>query len=184
MKETNVPTCKEKESIHQNLMEEAYKKWDDNDEIKKYLDFLDRVLKDLGEIHYQAVITGNLNYQVENGGFSQWDFNGYSCCLNDLIQFFEESFLDNKIITKILNLLYECRDVVEWVDDGFMEIEKISYEYKEFFQEKLEEYKEESLSKLDSRYYEIGDKFMEILERYFKNELNELKKKENNATEN
>ncbi|MDR1669201.1 MAG: antirestriction protein ArdA [Oscillospiraceae bacterium] len=35
------------------------------------------VLKDFSEAHQIAVMFGNFNYQVENGGISQWIYNGY-----------------------------------------------------------------------------------------------------------
>jgi hypothetical protein len=36
-----------------------------------------------------AVFTGNLNYQVENGGFMQWVYNGYSECHYELVDILE-----------------------------------------------------------------------------------------------
>ena len=56
----------------QDLMNTAYERWQKNDDWSKD-DF--RVSLDAWE--KIAVHTGNLNYQVENGGFSQWYFNNY-----------------------------------------------------------------------------------------------------------
>lgn len=60
----------------QELMNEVYAKWQklskENKKITK-----NEVLKLFPEKYSVAVKLGNLNYQVENGGFSQWCFNGY-----------------------------------------------------------------------------------------------------------
>jgi len=39
----------------------------------------------LSEQEKLAVFIGNLNYQVENGGFFQWHDNGYSACAGELV---------------------------------------------------------------------------------------------------
>jgi hypothetical protein len=57
----------------QGLMDEAYATWQ-ADNSKSYDDFI----FDLPPIQRMAVLIGNLNYQVENGGFRQWIGNGYS----------------------------------------------------------------------------------------------------------
>lgn len=55
-------------SLHQQLMDTAYNRW--NAELKNCskIEFFDS----LSAQERFAVHTGNLNYQVENGGFSQW----------------------------------------------------------------------------------------------------------------
>lgn len=58
----------------QSLMNQAYDFWKNEGKELDYNDFI----KALPEKQAQAVIIGNLNYQVENGGFSQWAANGYS----------------------------------------------------------------------------------------------------------
>lgn len=39
----------------------------------------------LSEQEKLAVFIGNLNYQVENGGFWQWHDNGFSACAGELV---------------------------------------------------------------------------------------------------
>ena len=58
----------------QSLMDEFYDGWrrDDNSGKSKW-----EVLAGFTPTHQIAVIFGNLNYQVENGGISQWIYNGY-----------------------------------------------------------------------------------------------------------
>lgn len=64
----------------QTLMNEFYDIYQKNPELNRE-DILNRV----SDLHKAAVRFGNLNYQVTNGGFSQWEFNGYSSDLNALL---------------------------------------------------------------------------------------------------
>lgn len=166
-------TYKNEKSIHQELMNKAYSLWQTEDGKKlNYSNFLDLVLKDLGEIYFNAVITGNLNYQVENGGFSQWHYNDYSIVLDDLIAFFE-SFKENKTIKTLVNILNDVDGNLKWFDEG-IECVKDLYDYKEFFTEKLEEELYNNFSSLDERYYEINEELNKILEEYFKTEYEKI----------
>ena len=58
----------------QSLMNEFYNEWqkDENKGKSKW-----DVLNNLSEAHQIAVAFGNFNYQVENGGLSQWIYNGF-----------------------------------------------------------------------------------------------------------
>jgi hypothetical protein len=155
-------------------MNKAYDLWS-TEEGKKlsYSDFLDVVSKKYGELYFHAVITGNLNYQVENGGFSQWHYNDYSITIDDLIIFFTNNFKDNNVIDKLKYILNEVVDTLNWLDDG-KDCVKNLYDYKEFFIEKLEEEIENDFNSLDVRYYEINKKLNEILEEYFKTEYEKI----------
>jgi len=61
--------------VHQDLMDESYDLWQ-SEEGKNWnhKDFLDNLPS---VVHKYAVILGNLNQQVENGGFEQWYGNNY-----------------------------------------------------------------------------------------------------------
>ena len=58
----------------QALMDEVYDEWrkEDNEGKGKW-----DILGEFSEAHQIAVTFGNFNYQVENGGISQWIYNGY-----------------------------------------------------------------------------------------------------------
>jgi len=56
----------------QDLMDEVYDKWQKSDNKSKW-----EVLDDFSEAHQIAVVFGNFNYQVGNGGIEQWISNGY-----------------------------------------------------------------------------------------------------------
>lgn len=59
------------EDLHQKLMNEAYDRFKPGMSLQDFWDQLDAKER-------VAVFLGNLNYQVENGGFSQWHGNGYA----------------------------------------------------------------------------------------------------------
>lgn len=173
MEETNKKEVEE-ESIHQKLMNKAYDLWstEEGKELN-YSDFLDVVSDKFGKLYFNAVITGNLNYQVENGGFSQWHYNDYSITLDDLIIFFTDNFKNNEVIDKLKYILNEVVDILDWLDEG-KDCVKNLYDYKEFFIEKLEDQVQKELNQLDEKYYEINEKLNEILEEYFKTEYNKI----------
>jgi len=168
--ETN---SEEVEHIHQKLMNKAYELWqkEENNNLK-YSDFLDMVSDELGENYFHAVITGNLIYQVENGGFSQWYDNKYHVTIDGLRDFFESNFKnDSKEIKQIEDILSEVEEILNWLDDGKDCLKNIGYEFREFFYEKLEEKVYDELSSLDDKFYKISEKLKEILEEYFKNKI-------------
>jgi hypothetical protein len=173
MEETNKKEVEE-ESIHQKLMNKAYDLWstEEGKELN-YSDFLDVVSDKFGKLYSNAVITGNLNYQVENGGFSQWHYNDYSITLDDLIIFFTDNFKNNEVIDKLKYILNEVEDILDWLDEG-KDCVKNLYDYKEFFIEKLEDQVQKELNQLDEKYYEINEKLNEILEEYFKTEYEKI----------
>ena len=61
----------ETKDLHQTLMDQSYAKWDDN--TATYNDFIASLPKN----ERYAVLLGNMNYQVCNGGWIQWCDNGY-----------------------------------------------------------------------------------------------------------
>ena len=71
------------EDIHQQIMNEAYEMWQDHD--KEAIDddnyraqwSFGQFVDECTPIQQVAVTIGKLNEQVGNGGFEQWDDNGY-----------------------------------------------------------------------------------------------------------
>lgn len=173
----------EKESVHQILMDESYKLWDKEGFNRLcYEDFLVEVVQNFGDLHFQAVITGNFNYQVENGGFSQWHDNEYSITCKDLISFLENNFEENIIIKKVVDLLIEVEEVLEWIEGGKSLCRRMDYDYRDFFENALEEKGSDDLQRLDSRYYQISKEFMEILNEYFTKNYNVKVGEDNKST--
>ena len=63
----------------QAVMNRAYDLW------QKYPDWTySEFIDELSPADRSVVLIGNLNYQVENGGFSQWLTNGYGECVREL----------------------------------------------------------------------------------------------------
>ena len=79
---------KNKIDIQQYLMDEVYDKWRELEKENSHIT-KNEVLKLFDKKYSVAVKLGNLNYQIENGGISQWIFNRYM----------EEDILDLKEYT-------------------------------------------------------------------------------------
>lgn len=62
----------------QKLMDTAYEKWPEKTTKREFL-------KLLTEPERAAVLLGNANYQIENGGHTQWVDNGYALSGYDLL---------------------------------------------------------------------------------------------------
>ena len=125
----------EQQDLHQTLMDQSYELWKNKDDWSKE-DFFDH----LDYLHRLAVALGNLNYQVGNGGFSQWEFNDYRET--------HASFLQRLVVDpKKYPQLYEALVIMK---EAIKEIE--SYEVSE---DDNEEGTESALDKLDTRYYAL-----------------------------
>ena len=153
---------KQEKSVHQQLMDEAYDKWRNN----KNWDYNDFV-SELGIKHALAVLTGNLNYQVENGGFSQWYFNDYSSeaqKLLTLLSFYKEE----PVIAEVIQLVEKA---VRIIDNYEIEIVRVrsQWDYDDEEIEELENKMKDKLDELDDKYYEINDEFMKVMEKILSN---------------
>lgn len=98
----------------QELMDAAYNRWQKNHWSQE--DFWAQ----LSPREKVAVYVGNLNNQVCNGGFSQWHFNGYSNCSDELLQILprlgDASQKVAKMITSVLSEEEEHEDWDEYED--------------------------------------------------------------------
>lgn len=133
-------------SLHQDLMNEAYELWNN----QPSLDY-EQFLEMLNNKQRAAVVLGNFNYQVENGGFYQYH--------------------DNKYYTGIKYLRQHCKHIplglkVEVLVNSYCkEIQKA-----QFFAEDEDEVTQmldiTKLNKLDEAYYLINEEFMQQCEKY------------------
>ena len=106
---------------HQVLMDKAYA-----DERKRANASADdswcynRMIREGTELERLAVVLGNLNYQVENGGFNQWIDNGYCTGISDAKEALEA--IDTETCRKIIPMLEEVEKYLDdSVIDGTME---------------------------------------------------------------
>lgn len=102
----------EKFDLQQSLMDEVYDKWR-TEECSK-MDKLEVIDKYFTPKHKIAVQLGNMNYQVNNGGWSQWHFNGFDEDLEDLIQYAKMGTkLNLKTFTTLLQILTDIKALGE-----------------------------------------------------------------------
>lgn len=143
-------------NAHQELMNSAYDNWKQNEK----MDY-NQFVATLDQSKRLAVLTGNLNYQVENGGFYQWHDNGYSSeagQLLTLLSFYTKVPVISEVcelVEKVLTLINEHgepeRD--EW---GNIEEDSQLHYYLD-------------ADRLDSKFYEINDDFMKEIEKILSN---------------
>jgi hypothetical protein len=146
-------------------MDEVYNKWRKNE--CKGMSRLEVISKFFTLRHKAAVQLGNMNYQVENGGWSQWDMNGYSEDIDDLIEYCKKGIaMKIKHFDKLLEILKDVKMILE--NMKIHEENRESLDDDEYYDGE-EEY--ESLSRLDDKYYEIDqteliESFDEFLKRF------------------
>lgn len=86
--------------ILEKIMESAYNKWDHNSQT--HPEFFDS----LTDVEKKVVAIGNLNYQVENGGFTQYVENGlfHHSAYETLRSFLDE--IGTKESNEVLSILF------------------------------------------------------------------------------
>jgi len=138
-------------SLHQKLMDDAYNSWGDNASYETFVDSLD-------EKHQLAVLTGNLNYQVENGGFVQWDINEYISKIDLLIELLKKHNVgkNGKIVIEILEVVKDSKEDLEQIR-----------EYDDEYEEEEENYYE-VIGMYDTEYYKVGNGFLKEVEEKLK----------------
>lgn len=129
-------------------MDNAYDTWNSN--ISR-----DQFLNNLTYYEKVAVIFGNLNYQVENGGFSQWYENDYYDDYEFLYTFINKSNYKNKY--EFLNLL----DNVNYVITAIKNLDSSNDWYDEDKQTRLK-----TLDMYDKEYYNLENSWKEFFQNY------------------
>jgi hypothetical protein len=121
-----VDTMQDNLDFHQELMDEAYGLWKrEENRHWKQEDFLEN----LEPIPRAAVMLGNMNYQVENGGWGQWADNRYYLCADQLLSVLEEmvnfGYLLARPVTGMVSAIVESHEEAEslspsdfWEDEG------------------------------------------------------------------
>lgn len=172
-------------------MDEVYDKWQELEQQGTRIDRLEVIEKYFTPKHKVAVQLGNMNYQVCNGGWSQWHGNGYSEDLEDIIELVKKGVaLKIKHFDSLLNILtninnlgnpedyndteehtcFECggTGVTTYYDDDDNECEEVCSECggDGTWEEDIdgEEVYNEMLSEYDDEYYNIDNE--ELLESF------------------
>ncbi len=153
--------------IHQSFMDLAYEEYNKNKDWK-LPDMYNFTRFTYGEVVEMAVMLGNYNYQVNNGGHDQYFSNRYAsegggcfadhdtgCALSRRLTSLMEKYKLNELQhgNEVLQIMKAFQDRM--------------YDYEEPTDEDYQDYYEDPLGDLDDRYYKINDKWMKNLEQYF-----------------
>ena len=145
----------EKHPVFQGLMDRAYNRWDDDASRESWLAGLE-------EDEVTAVHFGNMNYQVENGGWSQWVGNGYASL--EVILFIgnrmSRDLEQTPDVVRATQLLKEATPHIKNL------IDLITYSYSAEGAHSEEEYVTACLSDFNDRYYNINGGLMQAVENY------------------
>lgn len=161
--------------IFQSIMDSAYTKWQDpKNKGISYLDFLNL----LTPLEKKAVVLGNMNYQVQNGGWIQWVDNGYAVRsgINTLIETLSEINTDEskkakelvEHVTRFVDLDADTRGFNRdyWLKE---EVPGNSYRHGFGYYDEYDDEEEENIPNLDiqdKEYYEIDDKLVDQIEEF------------------
>ena len=145
---------------HEELMEEAYALWQKPENSDWSQD--DFVSNLPSQAHKDAVVLGNLNYQVGNGGFQQWFDNGYGNR--------DTSYLIIELLPKIgtptalevQKLLRKARRIQGNIEDAERRRSSGYGDEEDEYNERIYE----QFEPLDDAYYQLDDQFMIDAEKY------------------
>lgn len=149
--------------ILESIMEAAYEKYPEKGPF----------LPTLSPRERNVVALGNLNYQVENGGFHQWVSNGY--CSRMAVETLNEFLtkLGTPEALEVLGMVNKVADCVDldatnmgfcgdyWTDEPDYDEEDEEWGY-DPEQERIN-----NLNSLDNRFYEINDALMQAAEDHY-----------------
>lgn len=155
----------DKVDIHQKLMDESYDWWRSQEGMRQH-QFIDKLSEQFTEFHKIAVILGNLNYQVCNGGFAQYDGNGYSSNLDDVLSFLEEHKNYDPSFEEVMHICTEVYEELDFRRRVLEEINKMDYDVQDYVRDAVYHYPETSFNRMDNNYYQINDKFLEAINRW------------------
>jgi hypothetical protein len=113
----------------------------------------------LGGLEKKAVLVGNLNYQIENGGFHQWCENEYVVCADDLVVGVLDVIANSCVNEKAKKVVNEISDMVSKVHRIWKEVDHRVDDF-------LNHPDYDELDRLDTRFYEINKQFLSICEAY------------------
>lgn len=105
----------------------------------------------------KAYVLASLNYQVQNGGFSQWVGNGYVFTLYHVNNALRH--IGTNASNKVNNMIHKLTPYLDIAKNDWNIADK---EHDDYFEG------EEVAEELDDRYYEIDDQFCIDIENYFR----------------
>jgi hypothetical protein len=131
-------------------MNEAYAQWQQQEVPASY----DQFVESLDEPHQAAVLLGNLNYQVENGGFVQWYRNGYSSQIERLSGYLDQLPTGKRVRQLLAQLECLVEDAKAEEDNaGGLEIDEVDWQSIR-----------QQLRELDAQYHQIRSSYLKECE--------------------
>lgn len=143
--------------VHQAILNIAYDRWQ-----QKRGSSMESWFGSLTSLERGAVALGKMNQQVQNGGFMQWEDNGYMEVMSDDAVAVLRSMPKTKETKEAIDLIHEYREMSEDIKGGSR---RPSDDY-----ESAEDSERELMDKsddLDGRYYKIEADLMKQAENYF-----------------
>lgn len=156
----------EKTDTWQSLMDSAYNEWQSKKIPRK------NWLNSIDELHKEAVLLGNLNYQVCNGGFYQWVSNGYGLEVNEVMSLLNTIYNEHGI--DLCRQVYDMVNEIEPFIDTDKECEGCSGYYLVGDYDDNDDTEEEFgniCDIMDDKFYEINERFEEVIEAYFQSKV-------------
>jgi hypothetical protein len=153
----------------QELMDKAYNRWQEGGDLHRrpYREFIDELIP----LQRKAVLLGNLNYQVNNGGFSQWIMNGYALEAERVERLLRE--IGTPTCLKVADLVKQIVPLIDFEsrDHGcmgsYLKSERRQRERRRYEEDEGEE-EHESFEKLDDEFFDINNEvFMREIEAFF-----------------
>ncbi len=125
-------------------MESSYSKWREHNDWY-YEDFI----SSLDPIARKCVLLGNFNYQVENGGFSQWVDNGYGLYYKEVQKILKEIGTNESIL--VSNMIDSF--------SKYINTRKKASGYDNYWT--IDDVGMDICSELDDKYYEVNKKLLD-----------------------
>jgi len=167
---------KDKIDFHQTVMGEAYELWQENRDWR-YPEFVSK----LNALQKAAVLLGNLNYQVENGGWTQWGpVNNYMACADEVLEVLRDMAATCPLaptVAKMVRDLVKAHEEAESLSQSDFTAEAFGYDEddEDFYSHDEVEAYEDAVDECycccdgnDDLYYKINDDFMVQSEVYLR----------------
>lgn len=161
----------QKHDAWQQVMDRCYDAWptvkkehwdgEEYDDECSYAEFIES----LSEEDARLVVLGNLNYQVTNGGFSQWVYNEYSDFID--LALAATADIGTPSAKRLHDLLLEVDGTLSYYEGAMKDIhEAVKYDYpaldeaKEEIMEMLQDKMHDALGAYDDEYYEFNEQLV------------------------
>jgi hypothetical protein len=152
------------EGVHQAFLNIAYDEWQKHDDWK--LEDMVEYAGEFGEVVELALLLGKYNQQVQNGGHSQYFFNGYGGTPSRRHDYDYSVPLTNRMVGLMVKYGLDRTPhgiVVATIAKEFINrTESFNLDDRDEGDDWMPDYED-----LDEKYYVVDDKWMEYLERYF-----------------